>query len=201
MSHALADHVMHSWLAQVIRRQRGEASGIRAVALHLAGNVSDCCGVPVQRSRSDAYWLCTTCRRPCRIGLWRPKAGLRRVKLHKPQPRRGLEDLRRARELDGFLYLQRIVEPRPRDSSEAEWRRCLAAYGLQLLEGYCEGGSDAERARFDRLATAGFGARSDWSTWTYRQRIRDARAVVGKRARLDRATGGEGRLVAAIALA
>jgi hypothetical protein len=198
LNYGNADAVMYSWLEQVIRRQRGETTGVRAIALALSGNVSLCCGVtPTTTKQGD--WKCLACGQKCEIRSWvAPRDSAKRGDwrmIHVSETRtvpRGREDTRLAREADRMLWLSRVIEPRPRESTELAWKCSLAAWGMLLLKGAVAPDTEEERQRFSDLACAGFGARVDWTTWTHRARVREAREVTTsrlKRRGLDAAGG------------
>jgi hypothetical protein len=204
MNYGPADALMHAWLEQVIRRQKGETTDVRAISFALSGNVSACCGFTPTTTR-EGDWKCPECKQRCEIRSWvapRDEAGRGDWRhIHVAETRtvnRGRQDAQRALEADRFVWLQRIVEPRPRESTETAWHCCLAAYGLLLLQGTVSAGSEEESVRFDALAAAGFGERTSWTTWSHRQNVRHARSVVAQRAkrrRLDCAGGWGAQLM------
>lgn len=181
----LADRVMHDWLEQVLRRQRGEATGVRALSLVLSGHVTACCGMtPTSTKGGEAKCpACNLCGDALVLRSWcAPRSIERRARdgeIHVKETRtvnRGGEDTRLAREADRVLRLARLIEPRPPACSEFVWRRALAALGMVLLYGAIEPGSSEEAARFDQLRVHSFG--TDWNTWVHRDLVRFAREVI-----------------------
>lgn len=184
----LADRIMHRYLEEILRRQRGETTGVRALALALSGHVTACCGVtPSTTKHGEAK--CPECHlagEQCELRSWcAPRSLDRRARwgeIHVHETRsvnRGAEDSRLAREADRIVRLCRLVEVRPPACMETVWRRALAAWGLVLLNGAVEPGTPEEWARFETLRIHGFGV---YSTWTHRAAIGFGREVVGKRA-------------------
>lgn len=185
--HRVADALMHRYLEEVLRRQRGEGSGVRSLVLVLSGYVTACCGVTPSSTKGGDV-KCPECHRAgdeCVLRSWHGAKSLGGGNrswrhMHVSETRsidRDREDRRLVRETDRWLWLRRLIEPRPRSVPERVWIRALAAWGLVLLEGGVFAGTLEEQARFQKLA--GYGP---VTTWTHRLDVRLARSVVARRA-------------------
>lgn len=189
--HYAADSVMYQWIEQVQRRQRGEASGLRAIAIALTGSVSACCGVtPVSTKAGNTR--CPECGKVCELRVWVDPGAVTRKEadwtlMHvrdKHIVNADREDYARAAETDRILRLSKAIEPWPRGVRPAgvlSWHHCLAAWGVVLMQGGIRAEAEDEEPRFWLLAREGFGPVETWTTRSHRESVRYARETVGLR--------------------
>lgn len=141
-----ADALMARYWLERERRERGEHTGLRAIAPVLSGIASSCHNAPPMVTRAGRDEVCSVCRNECGWKAWagaRAQSGkgdgIRSMVLHPMREIDGdRQDRMRAAEADRFLAFERLaalIEPRPRQMPDVRWQHVLHAYGWALLIG------------------------------------------------------------------
>lgn len=142
------DALMARYWLERERRQRGEHTGLRALAPVLTGIVSECHGEKVSTNRRGEL-ICTRCNGVCDGQSWSAARaesqqgdGIRTMVVHETRTvHRDREDHIRAAEADRYLDFARLaalIEPRPPAMPADRWAFVLHAYGWYLVVGLAD---------------------------------------------------------------